>query len=307
MNFQQQPHTLLLIRPKRFGFNAQTASSNSFQVKSDADLKSVAAEFDQLVDLLSAHEISVEVFDDTPEPAKPDAIFPNNWISFHEDGKVILYPMLAENRRSERRQDIIEQLKTRFTVNEIVDFSAEEKHEKYLEGTGSLVFDHTNAMAYACRSARTNEELVGKLCRKIKYKPIIFNALDEAGKPIYHTNVMMSVAGKFTVVCIDSIKSDEDQESVLGNLTTTGHKVIAISYAQMRSFAGNIVEVQTQSGENVVLMSETALNSLLPGQVNAITQFAEILPIKIPTIERIGGGGVRCMVAGIHLPARKSS
>jgi hypothetical protein len=305
MKFQQQPHTLLMIRPKRFGFNPETESSNSFQLNDDLSGDLALVEFDKMIDVLASHEIPVEVLDDTAEPVKPDAVFPNNWISLHEDGKIILYPMLAENRRRERRPEIVEHLKLKFAVDTIVDLSGEEDKDRYLEGTGSIVFDHANSIAYACRSPRTNEKLVNELCMKLDYTSIIFDALDESSKPIYHTNVMMSVAGKFAVVCIDSIKKDEDQELVLGRLSETGHKIISISYEQMRSFAGNIIEVKSQDGENVVLMSDTALSSLLPGQVDAITQFSEVLPISIPTIERLGGGGVRCMVAGIHLPRRK--
>jgi hypothetical protein len=305
MKFQQQPHTLLMIRPKRFGHNAETAYSNAFQSDGNDSPDTALLEFEKMVDLLKSHEVSVEVFDDTIEPAKPDAIFPNNWISFHEDGKVIVYPMLATNRRLERRNDIIESLTGQFSINSIEDLSSEENHDVFLEGTGSIVFDHVNAIAYACLSPRTNETLFYKLCKIIRYKPILFNALDEQGKPIYHTNVMMSVGEKFAVVCLDAIQNDADQEIVLDSLGSTGHKIISISYDQMRSFAGNILEVKSSANENLVLISETALKSLLPGQVNAITQHADLLSVAIPTIEKIGGGGVRCMVAGIHLPPLK--
>lgn len=304
MNFQQ-PHTLLMIRPKSFGFNPQTRTSNAFQHNQSTDTPEVLREFNTMTDLLHAHEIPVEIFDDTELPAKPDAVFPNNWISFHAEGKIVLYPMLAENRRLERRQDIVEEMKERYQVSEVVDLSGNEKKSSFLEGTGSIVFDHINRVAYACRSPRTNEEVLSKLCSKLSYRPVVFDAIDETTKPIYHTNVMMSIAEKFAVICIDSIPGDEDQEKVLGTLADSGRKLVAISYEQMRAFAGNILEVKTKSGENMVLMSDTALNSLLPGQLNAITQFSEVLPVSIPTIERIGGGGVRCMVAGIHLPLRK--
>jgi hypothetical protein len=305
MKFQQQPHTLLMIRPKSFGYNSQTESSNAFQNKGELDTRLALKEFDKMVDVLMAHEISIEVFDDTLEPEKPDAIFPNNWLSLHEDGRVVLYPMMAENRRLERRPDIIEKLKNRFMINDVLDLSTEESNARYLEGTGSIIFDHSNRLAYACRSQRTSEILLAELCKKINYKPIMFDALDELGKSIYHTNVMMGIGEKFAIVCLDAIRKDEDQELVLENMANTNHKVISISYDQLKSFAGNILEVKSASGENILLISDTALRSLLPGQVNAITRFAELLPISIPTIEKIGGGGVRCMVAGIHLPVRK--
>ncbi|HEY0654689.1 MAG TPA: arginine deiminase-related protein [Chryseosolibacter sp.] len=304
MNFQQ-PHTLLMIRPKSFGFNQQTESSNAFQQQGNADLDCVKKEFSTMVDLLLAHEVPVVVFDDTPNPTKPDAIFPNNWISFHEDGKVILYPMFAENRRHERRLDIVDQLKQNFQVREILDFSDRERGGGFLEGTGSIVFDHLDHIAYACRSPRTTENVLMAVCKQLKYRSIVFDAVDESGRPVYHTNVMMNIGEKFAVVCIDSITKDADQEIVIGSLAESGRKLVAISFAQMRAFAGNMLEVKTRTGENVVLMSDTALNSLLPGQINAISQFSEVLPISIPTIERVGGGGVRCMVAGIHLPPRK--
>ncbi len=305
MKFQQQPHTLLMVRPKRFAFNPQTASSNAFQVASVADESLALDEFDKMVDLLKAHEVAVEVVDDTAEPIKPDAIFPNNWLSLHETGQVILYPMMAENRRHERRADVLDQLRAKFQITDVIDLSAHERNGVFLEGTGSIVFDHGNRVAYACRSPRTSEVLLMEVCKMIQYKPVVFDAVDEGGKEIYHTNVLMSVGEKFAVVCLDAITKDEDQEVVLARLSDTNHKVISISYQQMKSFAGNILEVSTTSRENLVLMSATAFNALLPGQLNAITQFSDVLPLPVPTIEKIGGGSVRCMVAGIHLPMRK--
>lgn len=294
-----------MIRPKHFGFNSQTASSNAFQSDSAVDATLALEEFDKMVDVLTAHEVNVEVIDDSDTPVKPDAIFPNNWLSTHESGEIILYPMMAENRRFERRDDIVKKLKEKYNVTAVSDFSKYEVDRQFLEGTGSIVFDHPNKLAYACRSPRTDEKLFREFCLKVKYKPVVFDAVDAEGKPIYHTNVMMSIGEDFAVVCLDSIRNDEDQELVLGHLSDTNHKVISISYDQMKAFAGNIIEVKTANEENVVLMSTTAFNSLLPGQLNAITQFADVLPISIPTIEKTGGGGVRCMVAGIHLPLRK--
>lgn len=294
-----------MIRPKHFMFNRETENSNAFQHKGEHDAQQSLTEFDNVVDVLRAHEIPVEVFDDTPEPRKPDAIFPNNWLSLHEDGRVILYPMMAENRRLERRTDIIEELKARFVIADLLNLSNEEEKGRYLEGTGSIVFDHANKLAYACRSPRTDESLFSALCREIDMTPVIFDAEDEQGRSIYHTNVMMSVAEKFAVVCLDAIRKDEDQERVLEKLSSTNHKIISISFEQMRSFAGNILEVKSQTGEHFLLISDSALNSLLPGQINTITQFVELLPVSIPTIQKTGGGGIRCMVAGIHLPLRK--
>lgn len=301
MKFTQQPHTLLMVRPASFGFNPETASSNRFQSEHNLVLENAVNEFDKMVDLLRAHEILVEVVQDTPEPIKPDAIFPNNWISFHEDGTVVIYPMMANNRRIERRKDIIDLIADNFIIKKTIDLSVEEEQEQFLEGTGSLVFDHVNRITYACRSIRTADNLVNKLCSQLNYRSIIFDAVDATGHPIYHTNVMMSVGEKFSVLCLDSIRDEQQQEVLLDSFARTGHKVIAISYQQMNAFAGNIIEVKTANGDSVVLLSQTAFNSLLPGQVNSISTFADLLPISIPTIEKIGGGSVRCMVAGIHL------
>lgn len=304
----QNPNSLLMVRPASFGYNSESAETNAFQVSDENDPVQISrlavAEFDSMVELLRAHDIDVTVVDDTPTPPKPDAVFPNNWISFHQDGRVILYPMQPPSRRVERRLDIIEWLRKDYVISEVLDESTHEQNQFFLEGTGSLVFDHINRIAYACRSPRTNEELVKRICAHLNYKPIVFNAVDEKGVPIYHTNVMLCVGSKFVVICLDSIHSETDQDAVLDSFATTGHKVVAISYDQMRNFAGNMIEVRDKAGQPYVLMSQAAFDSLLPGQIDAISKFVEPLPIPIPTIERYGGGSVRCMVAGIHLKKR---
>ncbi len=302
MEFIQQPHTLMMVRPAAFGFNEETATTNTFQQSGEEAHRKAVKEFDVMVDALRSHDIDVRVFDDTGLPVKPDAIFPNNWVSFHQDGKVIIYPMMAENRRTERRVDIIEKLKAEFQITEVFDLAKHETNGWYLEGTGSLVFDHVNATCYASRSPRTSDVLVEKVCDFLNYKPVIFDAVDESGVPVYHTNVVLSVGRKFAVVCLDAIHGENDQEALLKNFSDTGHKVIAISYAQMSAFAGNVLEVINSQLEPVVLMSETAFQSLLPGQINAISRYAEILPLSVPFIEKTGGGSVRCMISGIHLP-----
>lgn len=309
MKFRQQPHSVLMIRPAAFGFNPLTAQSNVFQQSADERdgvLKRAQDEFDRMVDLLTSHEIDVRVFKDEPSPPKPDAVFPNNWISFHEDGTIVLYPMMAANRRCERRLDITNLFQNEFIISNTVALYLEEKQNKFLEGSGSIVFDHANRIAYACRSPRTHADLFIQLTKFLKYRPVLFDATDENGTAIYHTNVIMCVGEKFAVVCLDAIKSDVDQELLLSTLESTSHRVIAISYAQMRSFAGNMIEVLTQSGDPIVLLSQSAFESLLPGQIKAIGQFSEILPVPIPIIEKTGGGSVRCMVAGIHLPRRNA-
>jgi len=307
MKFSQAPSSVLMVRPSSFGFNPQTAVTNAFQydqTESPSEVSRKAlVEFDRMVDTLKSHDVEVMVVDDPAEPQKPDAVFPNNWISFHDDGSVILYPMMTENRRLERAIPVIDVLKSKFKVKQIVDFSDYEMKNQFLEGTGSVVFDYQNRIAYACRSARTHEVVLQVLCEKTGFKPVVFDAVDETGQPIYHTNVLMCVGTRFAVVCLDAIKRDEEQEIILAELARTNHQVVSISYEQLRSFAGNMIEVQTKPGELVVLISERAFHSLLPGQMDAISKHAKLIPLSINTIEQYGGGSVRCMVAGIFLPA----
>jgi hypothetical protein len=306
MKIKQSPHTLLMIRPSAFAYNAETATSNAFQENGDEDpievLKSAQEEFDHMIKILEAHDVQVKVFDDIANPAKPDAVFPNNWISCHPDGYVFLYPLQAPNRRIERRLEIVECMKEQFAVKDIIDLSYHEEQGRFLEGTGSMVFDHPNKIAYACHSPRTHADIFHEVCKLIGYRPVLFHATDQKGNAVYHTNVVMSVGSRFAVICLDAIRSDDEQEVLLQTLADSGHKVVAISYEQMNNFAGNILEVQTRYGDAGVIMSQRAFNSLLPGQIDAITRFAEIITIPLDTIEKYGGGSVRCMVAGIHLP-----
>lgn len=308
MLFQQSPQVVFMVRPASFGFNEQTANSNSFQTSPQLEApllqQKALEEFDAMVETLQENDIEVVVFEDAKDPAKPDAIFPNNWMSLHEDGKLVLYPMLAPNRRLERRPEFVKSLRDKFQINDIVDFSGRERTNQIVEGTGSLVFDHVNKLAYASRSERTDEALVLEICEQLKYKAIVFDAVDEAGKPIYHTNVVMCVGEKFAILCLDAIRNENDQEVLLASFAATEHKVVAISYAQLKAFAGNMLEVRNRKEEAFVLLSQTAFNSLLPGQIDAITHFADLLPISIPVIETHGGGSVRCMVGGIHTPKK---
>lgn len=305
MKFSQAPASIAMIRPASFGSNPQTAETNAFQRAADnqTDISKLAIEeFDLMVDKLRAHDVDVIVVEDTQTPIKPDAVFPNNWISFHADGTVVLYPMLAENRRLERANPLLKTIQSKFLVEQVLDYSKCELEGKFLEGTGSIVFDYQNNIAYASRSARTHSEVFIEVCSVLGFKPVLFDAVDENGLPIYHTNVLMCVGTHFSVICLDAIKKDDDQEKLLELMSATNHQVVAISYEQLRSFAGNMIEVQTISGEPVVLLSEQAFNSLLPGQVHAISKHAEMLPLAIHTIEQMGGGSVRCMVAGIFNP-----
>jgi hypothetical protein len=308
MTRQSSPQALMMIRPANFGFNRETAESNAFQQdkkeSTEEIQKKALAEFDSTVALLRKNEIEVFIVEDTASPVKPDAIFPNNWISTHPEGILVSYPMMAANRRLERRADIIELLRDRYKVEKMIGLEPWEQQGKFLEGTGSLIFDHANAVAYACRSPRTAETLVKQVCKEIGYSSVIFDSSDEQGKPIYHTNVMMWLGERMAGVCLDSIKTDEDQEAVLSKLAESSHKVIALSYHQIKAFAGNMFEVRNRKGEVFLLMSQTAFESLLPGQTNEISKHAEPLIVSIDTIEHYGGGGIRCMVAGMYLPSK---
>ncbi|MEQ8361497.1 MAG: arginine deiminase-related protein [Cyclobacteriaceae bacterium] len=307
MVFSQVPHTILMVRPAAFGYNPETAASNAFQKRSDNEsaVQSLARnEFDKAVEVIMAKGISVLVVEDTPHPVTTDAIFPNNWITTHEDGKIILYPMMAPSRRLERRMDVVQLLKEKFKVTEVDDISKSELEGRFLEGTGSILFDHPNKVAYACRSERTEEELFTSLCVKLGYKPILFDAVDENGLAIYHTNVMMWVGESLAGICLDAIHNENDQDLVLNQLAATNHKVVALSYAQMNAFAGNMFEVRNADNDRFLLMSQAAYDSLLPGQLSEIEKYLSPIPLDIRTIEESAGGSIRCMVAGIHLPLK---
>jgi len=303
MAFSQVPDCIFMVRPASFGFNMDTASTNAFQHSANNDehvQEITVAEFDAAVAKIRKANIDVLVAEDSLLPEKPDAIFPNNWFSIHADGKLVLYPMLAPNRRLERSKNHIDLLMSGFGPLESIDLTFYEDQQRFLEGTGSIVFDHPNKIAYACRSPRTDDGVLEDLCKRLNYSPFLFHADDENAKPIYHTNVMLCVAEKVVVVCLDSIKSDVDQEQLLSSFTSTDHRVVSISYQQMRCFAGNMIEVQSKTGKRFLLLSQNALDSLLDGQIKELSRHVELLPVSIPTIEKYGGGGIRCMVAGIH-------
>ncbi len=301
----QSASAILMIRPANFGFNVETELSNAFQSKKVSDYNIVKEkakqEFQSAVETLRSKNINVIVIEDTESPVKPDAVFPNNWISFHPDGTIVLYPMLAPNRRLERRLDIIENLKKSFQVNKIVDLSFHENENHFLEGTGSIVFDHQNKIAYACLSARTDKTLLENTSKQLGYKPISFTATDKNSQEIYHTNVMMCVAEKFAVVCLESIKNKTEKEQVLNTLLETNHEVVAISLEQMNQFAGNMLEINSTEGKKYLAMSQSAFNAISSSQKKTMEKYCELLPLNINTIETIGGGSVRCMMAEIFL------
>ncbi|GAA4203319.1 arginine deiminase-related protein [Pedobacter jeongneungensis] len=297
---------ILMIRPVDFKFNEQTAGNNKFQVAStESDVQAQALkEFDAFVDLLRKNDVDVTVVDDTLEPETPDSIFPNNWVSFHEDGSAYLYPMFSENRRLERRREILDGLKDKFEVNHISDLSFYEHQHAFLEGTGSMVLDRTNKIAYACLSVRTDEEILNNFCMLTGYEPVAFQAVDATNFPIYHTNVMMCIGDRFAVICLDSIKDPEERLNVTISLKGTEKEVIEISLDQMNKFAGNMLQVANAAGENLLVMSEQAYLSLNAEQIISLEKYSRIIYAPLYTIEKNGGGSARCMMAEIHLPGK---
>ena len=299
----QTTNNILIVRPSNFVFNAETAGSNAFQnVVNDSDeaiKQKVFEEFEEFAKNLKSKGINVCVVDDTATPQKPDAIFPNNWVSFHADGTVILYPMFAVNRRYERRMDIIEMLKQQFKIKKIVDLSHYEAENKFLEGTGSIVFDHTHKIAYACLSPRTHKDLLIELCEKINYRPIYFYAHDKSGKEIYHTNVMMCVGKTFAVVCLDSITNPDERSAVVDSIFNSKKELIDITFEQMNHFAGNMLELRTADAKGVLALSKSSYHSLSQEQRHALEKHCKLVPLAIQTIETIGGGSARCMIAEI--------
>ena len=301
---KQAASNIFLIRPSGFNFNTETAVSNSFQQKinsldKEAIKQKVFEEFEAFAAALQSKGITVTVFDDTETPKKPDAVFPNNWITFHPDGTVILYPMCAANRQYERRQDIIDSLKTKFKITAVTDLSHYEKENRFLEGTGSMIFDHNHKIAYACLSPRTDKELFITVTKSLNYTPVYFYAHNQAGVEIYHTNVMMNITERLAVICLESITDEVERRLVAHSLLTTGHQLIEITFEQMNSFAGNMLALKNNNGKDILALSQSAFNSLNKIQKTTIEKYCELVPLSITTIETIGGGSARCMIAEI--------
>ena len=309
----QLASSVFMIRPVRFESNPQTAVSNRFQGKTDEtpEQQNAAAisEFDGLVAALREKGVDVHVFEDTLEPHTPDSVFPNNWVSFHASGEVVLYPMEAENRRTERRRDIIDELAggRGFQVSEIIDLSAHEQDGHYLEGTGSLVLDRVNRVAYACLSSRTQLDPLGDFAQRMDYDVVAFEAVDRKGVPIYHTNVLMNVGEELAVICAEAISRPEQREAVLQRLRETGHEVLLLSYDQLEAFAGNMLELRSEDGGRLVAMSRQAFDALDGAQREALARNGGVVTAPIDTIEASAGGSVRCMLAEIHLPTDNKS
>jgi hypothetical protein len=309
MRSQTTSH-ILMIRPVNFGFNQETAESNAFQnvafgkANEDKAQHYALKEFDEMVDQLRKAGVNVIVIDDTPSPYTPDSIFPNNWVSFHGNGTVITYPMQAENRRLERRDDIIQQIEEQFYINRRIDLSGFESEGKFLEGTGSMVLDRKFKIAYACLSPRTHEDVLKEFSIQMNYEIVNFNAIDGAGKQIYHTNVVMCIGDMFAVICLEAIPDLDERLMVRNSLEQSGKQVVAISLEQMNQFAGNMLEVKSIKGEKLLIMSSAAYYSLTPKQIDILDDYCSIHHFDLQMIEGNGGGSARCMMAEVHLPIR---
>ncbi len=310
---QQTTNTILMIRPISFRMNEQTAVNNYYQKVIDSLLPETVntkaqQEFDAFVKKLRDIGVNVVVVDDTKEHDTPDSIFPNNWVSFHESGDVGLYPMFAENRRLERREDILENLEEKgFAINNIVDYTSAEAEEIYLEGTGSLLLDRENRIAYCALSPRADEDLFIEFCEDFEYTPVLFTAnqtINGERKAIYHTNVMMCLAETFAVICLDAIDDKKERKSVVSHLKQTGKEIIPITEAQVNKFAGNMLQVKAADNTLYLIMSQAAYDSLSKDQINRIEKYCPILASSLDTIEACGGGSARCMMAEVFLPKK---
>lgn len=292
-----------MIRPCNFGYNSETAFTNIFQkniflLPGEIQHRALS-EFDNLVRMLLNNKITVEIFEDTTVPSTPDSIFPNNWFSTHPDDLLVIYPMLAASRRKEKRKDIIESLQIKYSLSQLVDLSSYEKENIFLEGTGSLVFDHINKVGYANISSRTDKKLSEKVCIMLGYKSCIFSAADAHKNEIYHTNVMMSIGEGFAIACFDSLKKVSERTYVRKSLEESGLEIIEISLEQMNSFCGNALELQNSDGNNILVMSENAFKAFSEKQLKILENYARIIYSPLNTIETAGGGSARCMMAEI--------
>ncbi|MGB5170100.1 MAG: arginine deiminase-related protein [Eudoraea sp.] len=307
---KQITNTILMIRPVAFRMNEQTAVNNYFMedlaMKNQAINQAAQKEFDSFVEVLRSHNIEVIVIEDNLKNDTPDSIFPNNWISFHANGTVVLYPMFAENRRKERREDILDTLENRgFHIEQIVDYTSAEKEGIFLEGTGSILMDRFNEKVYCALSARAHEELVIEFCEDFECTPVIFSAyqtVEDKRLPIYHTNVMMCLGEQYAVICLDSIDDKKEKKNVLNHLKKDGKEIITITEEQMHHFAGNMLQVADSNEQRYLVMSSAAYNSLTAEQLSTLEKYNPILHSSLDTIETCGGGSARCMMAEVFLP-----
>ncbi len=308
---KQTTHTLLMVEPVAFGFNEQTARNNYFQQRVAVDKRiqvqqDARNEFNVMVNALRSQGVRVIVVCDRRKPHTPDAVFPNNWISFHFGGRVALYPMFAPSRRAERRLDVLDILKENgFQIREVRDYSSAEKEHRFLEGTGSMVLDRTNRIAYASLSERTDLELFHDFCRDFDFWPVVFHSFQTVGDsrlPVYHTNVMMSVAEQYAVICLEAIDFPEEKERVVKTLERSGKIIVPITEQQMHCFAGNVLQVNNQEGKQFLVISQSAFDSLSGQQRELLEKFNPLIVVPVPTIEQYGGGSVRCMITEVFYP-----
>ncbi|MFK8006198.1 MAG: citrulline utilization hydrolase CtlX [Saprospiraceae bacterium] len=304
---QQTTSNILMIRPTNFGFNEETAANNSFQTKAkvltpDQVKKRAMEEFDNFVTKMRGEGINVIVMDDTDEPIKPDAVFPNNWVTFHQDGVVITYPMYSEIRRKERREDVLEKLKEQFQIEGTFRLEKFEAENRFLEGTGSMILDRVNKICYACTSPRTDEGLLDIFCELGHFQKAAFQSVDANGEDIYHTNVMMALGEDFVVIGMSTIKDEAQKKMLLDLFEKTNKEIIDISFEQILSFAGNMLQVRNEKGETYLVMSQQAFESLTDEQIKKIEIRTKILYSPIEAIETLGGGSARCMMAEVFLP-----
>src|SRR5436189_744494 len=301
----QSTDSVLMIRPGRFYPNPETAADNAFQRDANRDLDALTLvarkEFEAAMQTLRAAGVNVYVFEDTAEPEKPDAVFPNNWISTHPDGRIALFPMYSGLRRRERRQDIVEELRKHYRVTEVIDYSAFEDEGCYLEGTGSLVFDYVNKFAYVSLSNRSNPKVIQRFAVDFGHEPVTFTSIGSDGQPIYHTNVMMCIGTDFAMVGLDMIPNKAERQEVRARLEKTGKEIVELSADQIANFAGNAIELQNRRGEKLLVLSTRGARALTGEQRERLTRYAELMQLEIPTIE-LGAGSARCMLATIHLP-----
>lgn len=303
---KQTSSVLMMVRPAHFGFNPETAVNNHFQKKMHAGdvnetAKQAREEFDEFVSALRSNEIDVLVFEDTIEPKTPDAVFPNNWISFHQGGTMVTYPMYAPSRREERRSDILQYFKDNYQIGKQLNYDRFEAEDLYLEGTGSMILDRVSKIAYACRSMRTSDKLFNDFCADLGYTSVLFDSSDESEQPIYHTNVIMCVATSTVVICLESVKDPIQRANLEKSIIDSGKAIVEITLEQVHAFAGNMLQVENKKGELFIIMSRTAYDALTDEQKEALSVDSNIIAVQIPLIEQLGGGSARCMLAEVFL------
>jgi hypothetical protein len=304
--YAQSTNLVLMIRPSRFYPNPETAADNAFQRSADSDSDALTLqarkEFDAAVQTLRAAGVNVHVFEDTAEPEKPDAVFPNNWISTHHDGRIALFPMYSALRRRERRQDIVEELRKHYRVTQVIDYSAFEDEGCFLEGTGSLVLDRMNKIAYVSLSHRSDRKVIQRFAEDFSYEPITFTSIDRNSQPIYHTNVMMCIGTAFAMIGSETISNKVERQQVRTRLKNTGKEIVELSAEQIANFAGNAIELHNNVGEKLLVLSTRAARALTEDQRERLSRYARLVPLELTTIE-LGGGSARCMIATINLPS----